>query len=236
MKLSKLLFETIDSNQFQKELQKAKDASNPGLFNAIHNIKKFCEINKDKINKMLSGATEIKFLGSGSYGSAFSLGDKVLKLELDSHRPETTLNQFNKQRKKGRYLPMVYDHGSLMSDMPKQWLDDYEISDKIYYSILEKMETEKVDTKYNKLLFDIILQTIKYRKLPLSDKELQTHINQTYSKEIPDMEADLRLSSNWLSKLIKDMKNLKKLQIADFHAGNMGIRRVGGEGYFVFFD
>ena len=131
---------------------------------------------------------------------------------------------------------MVYDHGSLMSDMPKQWLDDNEISDTIYYSILEKMETEKVDTKYNQLLFDIILQTIKYRKPPLSDKELQTHIKQTYSKEIPDMEVDLRLSTNWLSKLIKDMKSLNKLHLADFHAGNLGIRRVGGEGYFVFFD
>ena len=235
--LSKILFEsTIDSSEFIRELKQAKDSSSPFLFDLIDDPKTFYEVNKQKIESILNGATEFKFLGSGTYGSAFSLGDKVLKLELNPHRQTTVMDRFKKERKKGKYLPMIYAHGTLKTDVPKDLIQNPDEGTTIYYTILEKFDTENIDPKYNSLLFYIILEIEKYRKPPLPKKELIDLINKTYGSQMVKMEANLRLSSNWLSHFINDIKSLRKLNIADLHSGNIGIRRVGGEGYFVFFD
>lgn len=239
-KLLNLLFENVNSSDFIQELKQAMRSSSPDLFSVINHPEKFYETNKQKIDKILNGATEFKFLGAGSFGVAFSLGDKVLKLEQNPHRPETILNQLNKQTKKGLHFTAIYDHGTLISDIPKKILNQDDLEETIYYTIMEKMETEKINKNYENFLYLIFRQIQKSSGMypPITNKKLEQHFktDNRYNQKIKEMEQDLRLSPNWLSKLIKDIKSLDKLNLTDFHAGNIGIRRVGGEGYFVFFD
>jgi hypothetical protein len=54
----------------------------------------------------------------------------------------------------------------------------------------------------------------------------------------------LNLANDWFLKLIDSMQTLKDNDLADFHGGNVGIRRIGSSsqgwmvtpGYLVFFD
>lgn len=235
MKLLQLLFEnTVGFLDFIRELEQARNSSGPELFTLIDDPTTFYETNKQEIDNILKGATEFKFLGSGAYGSAFSLGDKVLKLEPSPYRQKIVMSRFKKETKKGKYLPMIYAHGTLKTDVPEEDLE-YPNESTIYYTILEKFDTENIQ-KYENLLFKIKRETERYTEPQLSNQQLLNLIKKNYGPKLAEMQADLRLSNNWLPQLLKDMKNLRNLSIQDFHAGNIGIRRVGGEGYFVFFD
>lgn len=237
IKLRHILFESINGKEFVKVLSTIGNSMFANLI--INSEQEFYDENKSTIDRILFGATEFKYLGSGNDGPAFSIGNnQVLKLGAD-HRPETVLKYFDKKRKKGKHLPMVYDSGKL---------EFY--GEEIKYAVLEKFETEfNQNDDYNLVLKAILtkidrnsfLKNPKTQK-PYNTKEMKKLVKDHLASDselkdiIPKMEEDLRLGSNWLDRLISDAMDLYRKHILDAHSGNLGIRRTGAEGYFVFFD
>lgn len=125
-------------------------------------------------------------------------------------------------------VPMIYDQGSF--EYPPG------SNNTIDWVVMEKFETLKDHDRQD---MDQILDVITDRFASGDTKDKVEDIN-TYS----DLEKDiiknigpnLRLKDDWFKKLVRGMVKLKKAKIADFHAGNIGIRRIGPEGEFIFFD
>ena len=237
IKLRRILFERIDGEEFVKVLRTVDDSMFANLI--INSEQEFYDQNKATIDRILSAATEFKYLGSGAFGPAFSIGNKqVLKLGADN-RPETVLKHFDKKRKKGKHLPMVYDSGRLTFD-----------GEEIKYAVLENFETGFDQNDDYRWALDTILLNIDRNSLlsnprtkkPPTTKEMKELVKELVKKSsrlqdiIPKMEEELRLGSDWLDRLISDAMDLHRKHILDAHSGNLGIRRTGAEGYFVFFD
>lgn len=237
IKLKCILFESINGKQFVKVLSTIDDSMFANII--INSEQEFYDQNKATIDRILSGATEFKYLGSGAHGPAFSIGNKqVLKLGAD-HRPETVLKYFDKKRKKGKHLPMIYDSGKF---------EFY--GEEIKYAVLESFETEFNQNDDYNFVLNAILTKIDRNSLlknpetqkPYNTKEMKKLVKDHLASDpkfqeiIPKMEEDLRLVSNWLDKLVSDAMDLHRKHILDAHSGNLGIRRTGAEGYFVFFD
>lgn len=228
MKLSSLLFESIDENTILQELIKArKDLSTKEYYTSIWretSPEDFFYVNKNLLIRLLKDADEFRFLASGSDGSAFSIGDKVLKLNSYPAKPDQISDYlYGGEKKRGKFFPMIYAQGRTYTKG-------------VYYVILEMFET--IPPIWQELLDDIlsVFEQDGWRKAPT--EETIKYVIEKDAAAIKEMEANLRLAPNWLPRLYNDIKtmvNMKDYQ-ADLHAGNVGIRRSGGEGYLVFFD
>ena len=190
-------------------------------------INEFVQNNKKTFDRILSNAKKFKFLGSGSYGDVYDLGDYIFKIEINpdlnqtdtfssSIRGEKTVKALRQPENKsgigGRALPMIYDSGKMNF-----------FNRDFYWEIKEKFDTEGIDQETKDLFDDIIFPAIADGSKP--PKEVIQKIGEK-----------LRLSDDWFRKLKIDVFRLSRKDILDFHAGNIGVRRVGAEGYIVFFD
>jgi hypothetical protein len=174
--------------------------------------------------------------------------------------------------KLGRAVPMVYDHGTIQifgvtvfwaimekmetgsggddaskpfggSSGIQKWRNMLnEVLDEIKNGLVIAYYREKVADKSlsQKQLKEIIKEV--HDKVSAHISNLEVDIGGGNFK-ISDMEDDLKLTSDWLKRLVTDMVYLMNESIdegsfdTDFHAGNLGIRRISGfEGYFVYFD
>lgn len=133
-------------------------------------------------------------------------------------------------RKVGKHVPMIYDKGIIAYSYAG-------IEIKLNWIIMEKFEPlhrggEAFD------IMDVILRAImgkvKYLKLEqLKDiRNYSLSIQQDHDK----LGSELRLKDGWFADLVQGMQELQSKKMSDFHAGNIGIRRTGAEGSFVFFD
>ena len=79
-----------------------------------------------------------------------------------------------------------------------------------------------------------IMAKVKFLNLEnLKDiKNYSSSIQQDHDK----LGSKLRLKDGWFADLVQGMQELQSRKMSDFHAGNIGIRRTGAEGSFVFFD
>lgn len=201
--------------------------------------KDFYETNANEFNKILSldGVDDFKHLGRGTYGNAFLLGDKILKIEhgygtnqFDSAaRAAKAIEALYGREELGRIVPMIYDQGSFVyppgSDNKFNWV------------IMERFETIKPNEfeKMKNLLWVVTSRLFQYGEQKEQTKNLDIYAD--WFKEIVEsLGEELRLKSGWFQKLVDDIVKLKSKGITDFHAGNIGIRRVGPEGELVFFD
>lgn len=229
IKLKSILFEAVDKSEFIKALEDVSAQSEVGRILTMTDIQEFYKLNQEKINRILSDAAEFKYLGSGVWGVAFSLGDKVLKMQELNQRSDKVLGLYDKQTEKGLFMPKILDHGQL--DMP-----EFSDVEQIDYTILEKFEVVK-DERWVAFLQEVMnayMEIIDQEPSPIAIKK---HLMK-FKKDtrIPSMSSDLRLKDNWFEQLVDDMISLRKQGILDPKPSNMGIRRVGPEGYFVFFD
>lgn len=229
IKLKPILFEAVDKSEFIKALEDVSGQSEVGRILSMTDIQEFYKLNQEKINRILSDAAEFKYLGSGVWGVAFSLGDKVLKMQELNQRSDKVLRLYDKQTEKGLFMPKILDHGQL--DMP-----EFSDVEQIDYTILEKFEVVK-DERWVAFLQEVMnayMEIIDQEPSPIAIKK---HLMK-FKKDtrIPSMSSDLRLKDNWFEQLVDDMISLRKQGILDPKPSNMGIRRVGPEGYFVFFD
>lgn len=234
MKLSRLLFESIDTSLIALELSKPFKKSWPSsVVDALYSISEsenpieigrdFYLQNKSIFDKILSGSKTFKYLASGGYGDAYDIGNSVLKIETEENQDEYSstvrasknLEILWGKAPLGQSVPMVYDKGEMEFN-----------GKKFYWIVLEKFETVGRNNDLN----EILDQIYTYKK---SAKELREMVPEAISQ----LTSKFRLKQDWLEKLVADMQNLTKAGFQeDFHSENLGIRRVGGEGYFVVFD
>lgn len=220
-----------------------RDLSYEAKLSKIQFAKDLYEKNKESIDRMFRGATVVEYLGGGSYGDAFDLGDKVLKIEIDkpdskfdaAKRSETSasslFSKIKKNQKLGKYFPMIYDQGSF--SYPSQ-----PNAENFNWTIMEKFEQI---SGLEKDELDILLDTITDKLFNNSESFEHLLDIQNYSRDdqkfIQKLGPSLRLKKNWFKDLIKGIYQLyKTYDLTDFHAGNVGIRRSGAEGSLVFFD
>ena len=238
MKLYSILFESVDESTILRELEisviKGRDKWNETskFIDERGTISNFYEMNQSIFAKVTSGADKFKYLGAGAFGLAYDLGNMILKIEEYADRNETIDNElFGKQSTKGLYFPMVYARGNFSGEYAN-----------LTYTMLEKFETVESGprspiSKLVNTISDIISGL--YSSAPPAERgstidQAKIKLGQDF---LDNLASELRLGNNWLEKLVDDMENIsKKHKITDFHSGNIGIRRVGGEGYFVFFD
>ena len=265
MKLYKLLFENINEDDVIKAIfnmlgtssRTARYIKSIGSNKNIMDLaKSFYDQNKTEWNKILSNATSIEHLGGGTMGNAFNVGteDKnyILKLEVEDDWDSdfssksratvasTALFSTPKARKTQKTkiaaaVPMIYDEGSMtFREKDTKEIDLKEVS----WTLMEKFETEPIEGTAQYVLNDLISYIVDelYNGSSLKDIKNNIKTDDLLKSYIKRLGSSLRLKDNWFSKLVTHMQILKKAGIEDFHAGNVGIRRSGGEGTLVFFD
>jgi hypothetical protein len=196
-------------------------------------LDKFIDDNSDTLQSLL-GMGSLSFLGSGRQGSAFELGDKVLKLEPGAPRAAEIEDALYFGDDKGKAgLPSVIDSGTMQST-----------AGPIGWSIIEKLKDadslgkDEDWTALWALIRDGISSLVKTQKTSFKDidpDEIATKLNLPQDL-VAKVSEKFRLSNDWLSNFLAGMQANYKLGMVDFKPDNMGIRRSGGEGNVVFFD
>lgn len=231
IRLRRLISEMIESEVVRNRIRDALNQS--FLPGAGVDLDEFINANSGTLMNLLGGGS-LEFLGSGRQGSAFKLGDRVLKLEPGSPRATEIEDAFYSGEEKGKAgLLNVIDSGVMSSS-----------AGPIGWSIIEKLsdaESLGKDEDWKTLWAAIrngISNLVKSKKISFKDKnpnELASSLNLP-----PDLVSKVaekfRLSSNWLPNFLSGMQANYKLGMVDFKPDNMGIRRSGGEGNIVFFD
>jgi hypothetical protein len=189
-------------------------------------------------------------------GDAFLLANgHVLKMQLES--PEQSMpharwqdvlfgGRAQRQRRVGRYLPMVYDAGKMMGPG----------GNTVYWGEMERF------TPVNELLsgpevHELDGVIMKYYGLRYAESDLDVIAKFIYQDSKSPQRAgtlkaiggklgldvsDVKLSpdvtaSQWVLDLIKMMDELAFSGMhSDFHSGNLGLRRLGRSAELVFFD
>lgn len=137
------------------------------------------------------------------------------------------------------YVPMIYDQGTFKYPNPG--------GQEMTWVVMEKFE---IPSGENKLLLNTLLNHLIQRfvrqKEPLDSIKDLENLPRQMSKIVDEITSNLDLKKDWFPNLIQAMWNLKHKGIADFHAGNLGVRRFGashgwdqnpkGQGILVFFD
>ena len=247
IKLKPLLFESVSPEEFIETFYSTMTGNNP-LIGEIPDFEKFYQLNKQVLDRILNNATEFRFLGAGANGAAYSIGNnQVLKIEPSNYRSAAIASMFDKQTKTGLHHPMIYDEGKLNTEYGEGYLG---------YAILEKMEIPSGQDLYDigEIIFQI--QTMINNKKEIKEpdgaivykkytpKDIQKEKTLTQADKIKTIGKNLVLKNDWLKKLINHMFKIAKEGLHDFHAGNIGIRRIGSSaqgwmptpGYLVFFD
>jgi hypothetical protein len=249
IKLTKILFESVSPEAFKDVLKQTTigrdNTSNP-LSQYIWDAEMFYNSNKKTIDRILKDADEFRFLGAGVNGAAYSIGDRVLKIEPGGYRAETIATGLYGKKETGVHHPMIYDSGQLK-------IDD---GHTLHYSIMEKFEipSGELQVDLDKLIvkIDHLMNTKEYVREPngeiardsdgkritkqYSKQEIKDELENTRQDEINRVGEQLTLKDGWFDKLIDHMYRIKDEGLQDFHAGNIGVRRLGQEGDLIFFD
>ena len=256
IKLRKILFESVSPETFIDVLKQTTigrdNTSNP-LSQYIWDAEMFYNSNKKTLDEILKDADEFSFLGAGVNGAAYSIGDRVLKIEPGGYRAETIATGLYGKKETGVHHPMIYDSGQLKMPLDP---DDPERYDTLHYSIMEKFEIPSAELQIDleKLIgkIDHLMNTKEYVREPngeiardsdgkrigklYSKQEIKDELENTRQDEINRVGEQLRLKDGWLDKLMDHMYRISEEGLQDFHAGNIGVRRIGPEGDLVFFD
>jgi len=300
IKLAHILFESVDKGTIVHELSIAleshssltrtimDEADSPAWFSHEKELthEEVAQLIYNQSAKawdnILRNAQTFKFLGGGSWGVAFDLGDKVLKLENAKDSDFSTKkrtgmankalwgDKLKVQKDKGGIsVPMVYDHGefTVLGDIDIFWVINEKFERNIegksgeitsvenWYTLLGEIidiinteyeylpsdvDVSKADKKTMQRLINPIINTIHTGSYETEDEDGIIH-SESYEEASKPMEEDLRLAPDWLDEFVADMIKLRKKAksgsfATDFHAGNLGIRRKGAEGYLKFFD
>lgn len=248
IKLKRLLFESVSTETFIDVLKQTTigrdNTSNP-LSQYIWDAEMFYNSNKKTIDRLLKDADEFRFLGAGVNGAAYSIGDRVLKIEPGGHRAETIATGLYGKKETGIHHPMIYDSGQLKMPLDP---DDPEQYATLHYSIMEKFEIPSGEDLVD---LDKLIQKIYYwmlngdyytdengwsRRKKYSKEDIKNELENKRQDVIDRVGEKLRLKDGWLEKLIDHMYIIQDENLADFHAGNIGVRRMGTEGDLIFFD
>lgn len=226
MKLLSLLYENIDPYTIILAMTVSSDPFLRGPANFYKN-------NKAIFDRILADATEFRLLGRGAEGMAYSLGNnKVLKLSFSGSETRDRMESgLFSQKNLGRFYPMIYDTGTMTDTEPP-----YPETSPVYYTIMEMLET--VPKKWNVFLDSLYAFLDRNDYIPAGSIRKEVEASFPEAHKLKQFESELRLTPNWIQMLHRDRKQINKStnNYADLNYSNAGIRRVGGEGYLVFFD
>ena len=242
MKLQYILFESVSTNDVIEQMAIPATSNGSETSKIFDNIAyeyeefdgdiynvfdAFIDLNHSAIQSILKLATKFEYLGSGHYGDAYDLGNYVLKIEArrspgmqqnansEERGKKTTKALWSGKKSMGKAVPMIYDSGEF-----------HFLEHTFYWEIKEKFETPDLsDEKLKKALTDTIVLL-----------QMKNGIHYLDTSDVSYIADKLRLGKGWVKRLAYDMAKLKKQGMNDFHAGNIGIRRSGAEGYLYFFD
>lgn len=129
----------------------------------------------------------------------------------------------------GAFVPMIYDQGTMKYPNQQNGQD-------ISWTIMEKFEipNQKSQDNLNDLL-DVLIQRAVNNE-PVEEIKQQQNLSPEQQQLVTQLSDNLRLKDDWFPKLVQAMWSLKQKGITDFHAGNIGVRRLGAQGTLVFFD
>jgi hypothetical protein len=214
--------------------------------------------NKNKLNQIRrSFETEPVELGTGSDGSAFSIGsDKVLKIFRDEgafRSSQATMERLWKQPEIAGTSAMVYDAGKL-GDFGNE-----KRNYPIYYYIIEKMhpilDVINVDLfkqllvaiknsaiKHKDVLFplrkhieekkniDIVAKYVKSLAKTITDELMNSDTKEVIS--YVNQVSEIELKSNWVDRLVEEILFHIVFSNTDLHMGNLGLTNNGEFRYF----
>lgn len=208
----------------------------------------------------LFGSGDVKYLGGGIRGDAFLLPNgHVLKLEAEEQDGSAVSGGIHDKwqgilfsgrslqgERLGRLIPMVYDSGTLVGPNGERvnWGEMERFTPvKEVLSDSEVRVLNKVMMKYHSARraepdLEVIAKYVyEDRANPYCGEALKT-IGATLGLDASEkkLASDVTVS-RWVMDLLAMMEKLKGRLPTDFHAGNLGIRHLGGwENELVFFD
>ena len=214
---------------------------------AVDAARDFIIQNKNKLNKIIRlFESPPVLLGTGADGVTFSVGkDKVFKI-FKSKTAYISAMDAIKALHSGddlaKYEAMIYDSGQFEGV-------------KLYYYVIEKMETIKGPNKesfsnllqsiYN-IVIDSFSEEVKNIKQIIDPKDkknaiydLEKHIfaevDKEYLEEVENLitENNLKIKNGWIHELILEIIVKLVTNRTDLHVGNIGITNYGD---FRFFD
>lgn len=233
----------LQSGMIRDELRKSRVFRNAGL-----NVDEFSADpnNFEDWSRILSKGN-IRYLGSGRQGTAFSLGKNlVLKLEPGRPRASEIEDALYSGTDVGSGLPSILDTGMFMSNIgPIGWSIIEKVSEAS--SLGEDPEWKLLWKSISDGIAVIVGQEQKKAKstgqppvrfVDRNPQQLAAElIPMLPEAELKSVEERYRLSSDWFLRFVKGILSHYKLGMVDFKPDNMGIRRVrGGEGEVIFFD
>lgn len=197
--------------------------------------------------KRILSKGNIKYLGSGRQGAAFSLGrNLVLKLEPGAPRASEIEDALYSGSEVGSGLPNILDTGVFTSNVgPVGWSIVEKVSEAS--SLGEDPEWKLLWRSISDGIATIVGQEQKRAKstgqpparfVDRNPQQLAKELIPLLPEvEMKSIEERYRLSPDWFTKFVKGILSHYKLGMVDFKPDNMGIRRVrGGEGEVIFFD
>ncbi len=220
----------------------------PGDPRAIALITDFVNENKIKINSLRKWFTKIpEFLGAGVDGSAFDVGNYVLKIFSSASAYNSAMEAWERLHKNpalAKTEAMIYDVGELGECSGNM----------IYYYVMEKMTAVrgKHDNSISRELRPLIRQIaydlmhkshLKYfKKQNLEPEALKKEVDKISAKvsltfkDDRHVEAinewDPTLKPTWLPTLIEEIAMKFLTNRNDLHTGNIGVTNNGEFRYF----
>jgi hypothetical protein len=260
MKLYKLLFESsVSTNEIISTLKIMITDSDSQTSNFLYQLSKktntqtvaqeLYQQNKNTFDKITKNAETFEYLGGGSKGDAFNLGNQILKLEMET--PWDT--RFSSKERAEKAATDLYGKLPPTKSTPtppstqktvresSSSTNDESIANyvpmiydqgtlKFYGKEISWVIMEKLEIPTNELELELFLDAVteKFNNgYNLQDMLSQDPLDDKQKELIKDIGEELRLKSNWYENLITGMWKLYGKGIRDFHAGNIGIRRTG---------
>ena len=250
--IKNVLLESLDISQelselqmgmIRDELRRSKVFKNMGLDVDVFSAE---PDNFEDWRSILSKGN-IKYLGSGRQGTAFSLGKNlVLKLEPGAPRASEIEDVLYSGSEVGSGLPNILDTGMFTSSIgPIGWSIVEKVSEAS--SLGEDPEWKLLWRSISDGVATIVGQEQKRAKstgqtpvrfVDRNPQQLAAELILLLPEtELKSIEERYRLSPDWFPRFVKGILSHYKLGMVDFKPDNMGIRRVrGGEGEVIFFD
>ena len=211
-------------------------------------LDEFIDDNSEEWNNLLSTGP-IKYLGSGRQGSAFSLGDLILKLQPGVPRTAEIQSSLYAGESGAGDLPNVVDVGTMDSvsgpigwSLVEKFSEVGELSTDPDWAELWRQVSMGIEAAVKAANRDPKGRVIKdpdeqasFLTIPTDDlaEDLTQRVDGQLMKDVSER---YRLSSEWFVKFLDMLKSNYVRGMVDFKPDNMGIRRRGAEGDVVLFD
>jgi len=242
MKLYKLLFENVSSNQiiqaFKDMLNSNSETSKAIYFIGLNELnltndteiaKSFYETNKNLFDRILKDAKIFKHIGAGAKGDAFNLGNQILKIERETSWNTTFSSRIRAEKAAsslfGKNQPSTPTTKLTQSGKPPKTL---KLESKEDIANVVPMIYDQGTFTYPKLDSTNFFATPKYVELSwiiMEKFETLDRFQQNYIDDILDVINDELYNNTSLDDIINNQKFIMKYSSGD----KLKIDKIGEE-------